>query len=240
MKRRPHSALGYHVGVPVSPLEPDLPDTMTWEELERLPEEIAEQIELWEGRVVWTGQLWDGHVVRAHGGSAEHQIFTGRLRSALERCVRKDMSIQNDRCWRANFETNVFFGTSGKSDFVTPDFLVHRCLDAPYQDVRSNDVLLIGEVLPPSNTTDIETKRARYAKGGIPWYWEVILARDDSAIDAVRVFALETSPGPLPNGVQPMHRANYLLVDEWTHAHENGVEINYPFPISIPWSELEF
>ncbi|WP_433710930.1 hypothetical protein ACQP2U_32395 [Nocardia sp. CA-084685] len=31
---------------------PDLPEYMTWEELERLPGEIAEQIELWEGRVV--------------------------------------------------------------------------------------------------------------------------------------------------------------------------------------------
>ncbi|MFD8098144.1 hypothetical protein ACFV24_01275 [Nocardia fluminea] len=31
---------------------PDLPEFMTWEELERLPEEIAEQIELWAGRVI--------------------------------------------------------------------------------------------------------------------------------------------------------------------------------------------
>jgi len=32
---------------------PELPEYMTWEELESLPEEIAERIELWEGRVVW-------------------------------------------------------------------------------------------------------------------------------------------------------------------------------------------
>ncbi|MGI5219889.1 hypothetical protein [Nocardia sp. CA-290969] len=32
---------------------PDLPESMTWEELDQLPEEIAAQIELWEGRVVW-------------------------------------------------------------------------------------------------------------------------------------------------------------------------------------------
>ena len=32
---------------------PDLPEYMTWEELEQLPEEIAENIELWDGRVIW-------------------------------------------------------------------------------------------------------------------------------------------------------------------------------------------
>jgi len=216
--------------MPASSAEPDLPDTMTWEELERLPEEIAEQIELWHGHVVW-----------AHRGPSEHQIFTGRLWSALERCARKDMSTRNEHCWRASFETNVFFGKTGKSDFMTPDFLVHRCLDAPFQDVRSGDVLLVGEVLSPSNTpSEIEAKKTRYADGGIPWYWEVTIARDESAIDTVRVFALETRPGLLPDGVQPLHRANYLLVGEWTQAEENGVEIGYPFPISIPWSELEF
>ncbi|MFC6010980.1 hypothetical protein [Nocardia lasii] len=34
---------------------PDLPEFMTWEELEQLPEEIADQIELWDGRVVCDG-----------------------------------------------------------------------------------------------------------------------------------------------------------------------------------------
>ncbi|MEU4648002.1 hypothetical protein [Nocardia fluminea] len=32
---------------------PDLPEFMTWEDLERLPDEVAERIELWDGRVVW-------------------------------------------------------------------------------------------------------------------------------------------------------------------------------------------
>lgn len=31
---------------------PDLPEFMTWEELERLPEDVAGEIELWDGRVV--------------------------------------------------------------------------------------------------------------------------------------------------------------------------------------------
>ncbi len=211
-------------------VESNLPETMTWEELERLPEEIAAQIELWNGHVVW-----------ARRGPGEHQMFTRRLTNSLERFARKDMSDRTEHCWVANLETNVFFGKTGKSDFVTPDFLVHRCLGTPYQDVRADDVVLVGEVLSPSNSvTEIETKRARYADAGIPWYWEVELAGDVSAINTVRAFARETRPGQLPDGVRALHPSNYILVGEWTHADENGVEITHPFPISIPWSELEF
>ncbi|WP_433724996.1 Uma2 family endonuclease [Nocardia sp. CA-129566] len=209
---------------------PDLPEYMTWEELERLPEEIAEQIELWDGRVVWVRR-----------GPSEHQVFTARLFAALERCGRKDMSSHSERCWRVGLETNVFLGRTGKSDFLTPDFLVHRCLESPYQDVRSGDVLLVGEVLSPSNTqTDIEAKKGRYASAGIPWYWEVHLAREASAIAIVRAYALETRPGELPDGVHPLRSANYLLAGEWTPDNTDDIEIDFPFPIQIPWSELEY
>lgn len=209
---------------------PDLPEFMTWEDLERLPEEIAAQIELWDGRVVWVRR-----------GPAEHQAFMFNVTSALKRVARKATTEQPDRCWRADLETNVFFGSTGKSDFVTPDFLVYRCLKTPYQEIRADDVVLVGEVLSPSNTqTDIEAKKARYASGGIPWYWEVTLAREASAIDTVRAYVLETEPGRLPDGVHPLRPANYLMAGEWTAANRDGIEIDFPFPISIPWSELDF
>jgi Uma2 family endonuclease len=209
---------------------PDLPEFMTWEELERLPEEIAEQIELWNGRVVWVRR-----------GPAEHQTFSNRLWSTLERCARKTMSEHPEQCWRVTTETNVFLGRNGKSDFLTPDFLVHRCLGSPYQDVRSDDALLVGEVLSPSNTQmDIEAKKGRYAGAGIPWYWEVTLAREASAIAIVRAYALETGHGRLPDGVHPLRSANYLLAGEWTHEHSQGIGIEFPFPIHIPWTELEY
>ncbi|MEV0033689.1 Uma2 family endonuclease [Nocardia sp. NPDC050793] len=210
--------------------QPNLPTNLTWDELEKLPAEIASQIELWNGRVVWLRR-----------GPGEHQIFTGRMWTALERCVRKYMSSSTEHCWRANLETNVFFGRTGKSDFVTPDFLVHRCLERPYQDVRAGDVLLVGEVRSPGNTqSDMEAKKARYAIGGIPWYWEVMLDPNDSAIATVRVYGLETEYGQLPDGVRPLHPANYLVTGEWTREDPNGIEFDFPFPISIPWTELEF
>ncbi|MFI2232590.1 Uma2 family endonuclease [Nocardia testacea] len=210
--------------------EPDLPEFMTWEELERLPEDIAQQIELWNGRVVWVRR-----------GPAEHQMFTVRMRNAIENCARKFISENPQNCWRVNVETNVFLGADGKSDFLTPDFLVHRCLESPYEDVRAADTLLVGEVLSPSNTqSDMEAKKSRYAGAGIPWYWEVSLARDTSAIAVVRAYALETGHAQLPPGVRPLHPANYLMAGEWTPADEHGVRIEFPFPITIDWTDLEY
>ncbi|MFC9998558.1 Uma2 family endonuclease [Nocardia sp. NPDC127526] len=203
---------------------------MTWEELEQLPEEIAEQIELWDGRVVWLRR-----------GPAEHQTFSNLLWSGLRRCAQSDVSQHSDHCWRVTTETNVFLGSSGKSNFLTPDFLVHRCLGAPYQDVRATDTLLVGEVLSPSNTrTDLEAKKIRYAGAGIPWYWEVHLDPGSSAIAVVRAYALEIEPGHLAEGVRPLRPVNYIVAGEWTPADNNGIEFDFPFPIQIPWDELAF
>ncbi|NUP26649.1 MAG: Uma2 family endonuclease [Nocardia sp.] len=209
---------------------PELPEYMTWEELEQLPEEIAEQIELWDGRVVWLRR-----------GPSEHQAFTRRLTNAVERDAHKGMSERPEQCWRVEAETNVFLGTSGKSNFLTPDFLVFRCPETPFQDIRAADVLLVGEVLSPSNTqTDMEAKKGRYAGAGIPWYWEVTVAQAKSAIATVRAYALETGHGRLPDGVRPLRTANYILAGEWTPDDEDGVRIDFPFPIHIPWTELEY
>lgn len=210
--------------------EPDLPEFMTWEELERLPEEIASRIELWDGKVMWVRR-----------GPAEHQVFTNRLWVALEKHTRDIARTTPSECWRVTTETNVFLGSHGKSNFLTPDFLVHRCLSGPYQDIRAADALLVGEVLSPSNSrSDMEAKKARYAGAGIPWYWEVSLAHTISAIATIRAYALETGYGELPPGVRPLHPADYRLAGEWTPADEAGVHIDFPFPIRIPWTDLEY
>ncbi|WP_062975901.1 Uma2 family endonuclease [Nocardia flavorosea] len=210
--------------------QPGLPEYMTWEELEQLPEDIARQIELWDGRVVWVRR-----------GPAEHQEFTNLLWSGLRRCARSEMDRNPEQCWRVHTETNIFFGRTGKSDFVTPDFLVARCLAEPYQDLHGDDVLLAGEVLSPSNTkTDMDEKKSRYAKAGIPWYWEVTLAREESAIAMIRAFALEVTHGRLPAGVHPLYPANYLLIGKWTPQDSERITTDFPFPIDISWPELAF
>ena len=208
---------------------PALPEYMTWEELDQLPDEIARQIELWDGRVVWVRR-----------GPAEHQAFTRRVTNSFERCARKGMSDQRDECWRVESETNVFLAATGKSDFLTPDFLVYRCLASPYQDVRAIDTVLVGEVLSPSKTqTDMEAKKGRYASAGIPWYWEVTLAPETSAIATIRAYALETEHGRLPHRVRPLRPANYLIAGEWTPG-EGEIRFDFPFSVNIPWTELAY
>lgn len=227
----PSAGLGSITGMPISDVDrPDLPEFMTWEEFEQLPDEIAGEIELWEGRPVWLRR-----------GPAEHQVFTSLLWSALRRCAREQMSKDPNLCWQVAPETNVFFGTAGKSDFVTPDFLVHRCLEREYQDIRAADTILVGEVLSPSNTPHaIEAKKARYAGAGIPWYWEVTLERDPRRIATIRAYALELGHGELPSGVTPLHPSNYIAAGEWESPNATGIEFDHPFAIRIPWAELEF
>ncbi|MEU3014345.1 Uma2 family endonuclease [Nocardia asteroides] len=208
---------------------PDLPAMMTWEELESLPEEIAAQIELWDRRVVWVRR-----------GPGEHQLATLLLTQEIRRCADSDKSAHPERCWRGNLETNVFFGHTGKSDFVTPDFLVHSCLP-PGSDVRAADVVLVGEVLSPSNTpSEVEAKKARYAGAGIPSYWEVELAKDLTGIAALRVYILEVGHAELPPGVRPLRNANYLLAGEWAPGSATGISFPYPFPIEMGWAALTF
>lgn len=208
---------------------PDLPEYMTSEELERLPEELADQIELWEGRVVWVRR-----------GPGEHQTAMRRLTNEIERCARDEMSAQPQWCWRANLETNVFFGSTGKSDFVTPDFVVHRCLPVG-ADIRAADTVLVGEVLSPPNTpSEVEAKKARYAGAGIPSYWEVDLTPDLTGIGALRVYILEVGHAELPPGVWPLHNANYLLAGQWNPDSCAGISFPYPFSLEIPWTALAF
>lgn len=141
---------GYHVRMTQAP--PDLPEYMTWEQLAELPEEIAGEIELWDGRVVWVRR-----------GPSEHQEATNVLWLGLRQCNNRRPAIDDEPCLGVKTESNVFLGTSNKSDFLTPDFLVHRCL-TEFADIRGIDVLLVGEVLSKSNTPDdLEARKARYA-----------------------------------------------------------------------------
>lgn len=119
--------------------------------------------------------------------------------------------------------------------------MIHRCLDEPYQHVRSERVLLAGEVLSPSNSdADMELKKARYARASILWYWEVTLATQRSAIAHVHAYVLVPRVGPLPPGASVLHQANYVLAGAWSPTGSESITIDHPFPIDIPWADLEF
>ncbi|MEV0251145.1 Uma2 family endonuclease [Nocardia sp. NPDC050712] len=208
---------------------PDLPEYMSWDELEKLPEEIARWIELWDGRVVWN-----------HSGTPAHQHYTIELRNALKQCARLDASSHPEQCWRATAETDVFLQYETSNDFLTPDFMVYRCLPDEHARIHFDDVVLVGEVRSPSNTDGyIRQKKRRYASAGIPFYWEVELA-ERTGIANVTVSALEVRTGQLAAGAIPLRPANYIEIAEWTPDQDpDGVNILLPYRIHIPWADLE-
>ncbi|MFW6694748.1 Uma2 family endonuclease [Streptomyces sp. MAR4 CNX-425] len=208
-----------------------LPEFLSWDELQRLPEDIAAEIELWEGRVIWNRR-----------GPAEHQRFARRMCNALETCARQAMRGDGpdgeQRCWQVEVETNVFL-TPDKSSFLTPDFLVRRCLPRG-ADTYASDVVLVGEVLSGSDTLKRRHwKMGRYADGGIPYYWEVELDSPGTwDITAVRAYELATVQDD-GLAVKPLRPAFYIAVGEW-EPEGLGIVFPEPFSLDITWDDLAF
>jgi hypothetical protein len=209
-----------------------IPEFMSWDDLQRLPEDIAAEIELWARRVVWNRR-----------GPLEHQRFTVRMRNALESNARRAMQERSGEpgeppCWQVEVETNVFFAHD-KSSFLTPDFLIRRCLPRG-ADTTAADVVVVGQVLSGSDTPKRRAwKIDRYAEAGIPWYWEVEL---DSAaswdISAVRAYELAQVPAA-GLAVKPLRPAVYVPVGEWEPG-DAGIEFPEPFELRISWEDLAF
>jgi hypothetical protein len=215
--------------------QPNLPEFMTWAEYEALPEDVAAFVELCDGRPVWVADE-----VVARRGPAEHQRFTLRVRNALERSARAHTTENVSECWQVDYETNVFLEPD-RSSFLTPDIVVYRCLEEQFADIFATDTALVGEVLSPSDTPQrVETKKKRYARAGIPWYWEIDIDRTRRAVSMIRAYALEVGHGRLADGVTPLRPVIYRQVAEWEPATAEGPKIDFPFPIQIPWQELEF
>lgn len=217
--------------VSAEPTHFSVPEYLSWDELQDLPDEIADDIELWEGRVVWNRR-----------GPLVHQRFSVRMRNALESEARRAMAHAtregDEQCWEVEVEENVFF-KSDKSSFLTPDFMVRRCMP---RDARTTaaDVVLVGEVLSKSDTQPrVDWKRERYADAGIPWYWEVEL--DSASWDISRIRAYELVVVQAEGlKVKPLRRAVYLPAGEWEPTDSAGIEFPEPFDMNISWDDLAF
>ncbi|WP_306318365.1 MULTISPECIES: Uma2 family endonuclease [unclassified Streptomyces] len=216
---------------PVEASDFNLPETMTWEELQEFPDDVAEGVELWQGRVVWNRR-----------GPMEHQRAARRLCNAFETGARRAMREETDDparlCWQVEVETNAFF-TRDKSSFLTPDFLVRRCLPRG-ADTFTDDTVLVGEVLSDSDRGKRrERKMDRYAEAGIPWYWEVELDSGGTwDITSVRAYELVTVD-QADLAVKLLRPMIYGLAGEW-EADGPGIEFPEPFPLSVSWEDLAF
>jgi hypothetical protein len=204
-----------------------VPEFLSWDELQRLPEELASEIELWARRVVWNRR-----------GPLEHQRFAVRMRNALESNARRAAWEGSDEtgeppCWQVEVETNVFF-TADKSSSLTPDFFVRRCLPRG-ADTTASDVAVVGEVLSGSDTPKWRAwKMDRYAEAGIPWYWEVELDSDASwDISAIRAYELaQVAAAGL--AVKPLRPA------VTSRFNPSSCQLPEPFGLRIAWDDLAF
>ena len=213
---------------------PDLPEMMTWTAYEALPEEIAQYIELQDGRPVWIADE-----IIAHRSTDEHQVYSHNFVQALRTITRHITAESLGPCWRATGESNIFFNQD-RSSFVTPDFMAFRCLDDEFDWIYAQDVVLVGEVLSQRTHKSRSRKRRRAtlpveSPGTGRWSSATALG-----IEKVRAYTRAVGAPPLPAGVTLLHPANYYQVDEWAPETHDAIETIHPFPIRIPWDDLVY
>jgi Uma2 family endonuclease len=150
----------------------DLPDGMSAEDYEALPEEICRRIE-----------IVDGAIIVSAAPRRLHQDICRRLANALEASCGPDLAVSTD------------------VDLRLRDIpLLNRRPDAVLYDaslpdeavLRPQHCTLVVEVMSPGSvTTDQTDKPAEYAAARIPHYWRAEL---DPAEKALSVFCYRLDP----------------------------------------------
>jgi Uma2 family endonuclease len=153
----------------------DLPDGMSAEDYEALPEEICRRIE-----------IVDGAIIVNAAPRRLHQDICRRLANALETASGPALAVSTD------------------VDLRLRDLpLLNRRPDAVLYDaslpddavLRPQHCVLVVEVMSPGSvTTDQTDKPAEYATAGIPHYWRVEHDPDDGVL-SVFCYRLDPTTG---------------------------------------------
>ena len=182
---------------------------ITEEGYDALPPEVASQVEVIDGRVIF-----------CRSGSAEHNIVARRLANGfdaarpVEPCIRVvtdfEMHYVRDRPRSPGFS------------FRRPDVTVHRCIPRG-QKLTAAAVLLAVEVVSPgSEYIDTVDKRAEYAGEGIATYLIVHLD-NELRVKIVQEYRLDWASG------------SYRLAE----IHQQILVLKEPFPVEIPFAGLD-
>jgi Uma2 family endonuclease len=107
-------------------------------------------------------ELLDGSLLVTPAPSSDHQQLARRLANLLEAAAPVELEVVEAVNLRV-----------GPSQFLIPDLLITRRLEA-VGTYQPEDVVLVAEVVSPSTTTtDRITKPQLYAAAGIPWFLRV-------------------------------------------------------------------
>lgn len=150
-----------------------IPDQITAQEYEALPEDFCRTIE-----------VIDGHIVKCESPSRLHNRVARRLAAALETGRTPEPYPMVD--------TDVDIRISDVPlNFRRPDVTVYRCLPDDRR-LYAHDAVLVVEVVSPDSSfrTDTIDKKATYAAAGIPVYLIVFLNDSFDGIETIEEYRL--------------------------------------------------
>jgi Uma2 family endonuclease len=150
-----------------------IPDQITAEEYDDLPQDFCRTIE-----------VIDGHIVKCESPSRLHNRVARRLATVLEQGRKPEPCLM--------VETDVDVRISDVPlNFRRPDLTVHRCLPDDRR-LYAGDALLVVEIVSPESSfrTDTVEKKAAYAAAGIPVYLIVFLTEAQDGIEQIEEYRL--------------------------------------------------
>ncbi|WP_017536878.1 Uma2 family endonuclease [Nocardiopsis halophila] len=182
---------------------------LTEEQYEALPDQVRKLIE-----------VIDGHVVFCQSGTPEHSDVARRLANAFE------SAKPAAPCRRVSTDIDVYFvrrtRRDGKLSFRRPGVSIYRCIERGSKVTTAGTELVVEVVSPGSGSTDTVDKLAEYANEGISVYLVVFLG-DDLLVSAIREYRLDWAS------------RTYRLAE----THEGALELEHPFAMSVPFSDLD-
>jgi Uma2 family endonuclease len=150
-----------------------IPEQITAQEYEALPEDFCRTIE-----------VIDGHIVKCESPSRLHNRVARRLAAVLEQ------GRKPQPCLMVETDVDVRF-SDVPLNFRRPDISVYRCLPDDRRLYAKETVLVVEIVSPDSSFhTDTVDKKAAYAAAGIPVYLIVFLTESQDGIELIEEYRL--------------------------------------------------
>jgi Uma2 family endonuclease len=148
-----------------------LPETITEDDYEALPEDVCRTIE-----VVY------GHVIRCQSPSPEHNRVARRLANAIEAARNPDM---------VGTSIDVILWRVPDFTFRRPDVVVYKCPGSQDKLTAARTMMVTEVTSPATKRADLLDKKAQYAAAGIPVYLVLVMDELKPEISHVREFRLD-------------------------------------------------